>query len=173
MSKISGTFEELWQSGMEANAKDLGVLDGDLATVRSKVKNLLIRAGWAQSDGSVGFVSDLDHANALQACRKELNAAADKLVSERKVVRASAVPGSTPTKEQVLSASSNVPQEATLYPSAIVDASSALPKIGHIGDRCPRCSASMQPVGLANNKAALYCTQDRVVVPLASDITVR
>jgi len=173
--KITGTFDEIWNQGMEANAKALGVRDGDLPKVRAKVKNLFISAGWASPEGDVEFVSQLDAANALQAARKELSRVAERVAHEGKVVRATA--GTTPTKSQVLSASAGSdptgPTTATIHTSHTIEAGAFAPKMGKVGDRCPRCMGSMEPVGLANGKGAIYCTRDRVVVPLSQDTQVR
>ena len=171
MSKITGTFEDMWRQGMEEDARKLGVRDGDLPKVRAKVKNLFISAGWGKADGSLEFVSQLDAANALQAAKKELSAVAERVAQQSKVVQAAA--GTTPTKSQVLSASSDTPKLATLHSSHTLEAGAFAPKMGSVGDRCPRCHGSMEPVGLANGKAAIYCIRDRVVTPLPQDTQVR
>lgn len=177
MSKIKTTFDDLWKKGLENDARSLGVIDGDLPKVRSKVKNVLIRAGWATAAGDVDFVTDMDAANALQAARKELNRVSERLVAERKVVRASKTPGMAPTKAQVLNASAESltpgPQQVHLESTQHAVEASFLPKMAQVGDRCPRCHGSMTPVGLANSRGGLYCTKDRVVVPLSADTQVR
>lgn len=178
MAKITGTFNKLWKQGMEDDARRLGVIDGDLAAVRAKVKNTLVSGGWANAEGNVEFVTEQDAANALQAAQKTLIAASERLAKERKVVRTSS--GVTPTKASVLSASTvHVdPSEKrvvnlTSAGNTHVDASAFSPKMGEVGDRCPRCRGSMDPVGLVNDRAGLYCTRDRVVVPLPTGTQVR
>jgi len=176
MAKITGTFDKLWNRGMADDARRLGVVDGDLASIRSKVKNRLIDAGWAKADGTVEFVTEQDAANALKAAQDTLVAAASKVTTERKVVRASV--GTSPTRSQVLSGSArpigSQPNVATLMSAnTTVDAGSFNPEMGKVGDRCPRCHGSMAPVGLVNDSAGLYCPRDRVVQPLPAGTQVR
>jgi hypothetical protein len=177
MAKITGTFDKLWNQGMADDARRLGVVDGDLSRVRSKVKNLLIDAGWAKADGAVEFVTEQDAANALQAAHKVLTSAAASFSAQRKVVKASV--GHSPTRAQVLSGStissavSNDPVTVNLTSANTVDAGSFNPEMGKVGDRCPRCHGSMEPVGLVNDRAGLYCPRDRVVSPLPAGTQVR
>ena len=173
MSKINTTFDSLWKQGLEGDAKNLGVIDGDLPQVRNRVKNLFVSAGWTKPDGTTEFVSNQDCANALQAARTELNKVAPLVAAQRKVaaIRASTA-GATPTKSGVLSASvagsAPATQQVTLQSTgAEVAAASFAPNMGKVGDKCPRCYGHMEPVKLANNRAAIYCTRDRVVTPLS------
>lgn len=167
MNSNKNTFDAIWQQ-MEPNARELGIRDGDLPRIRSKVKSLFISAGWANKEGVVEFMNDLDAATALQAARKELERTARLVASEEAASKLVARAGSTPTKAQVLSASSSVSLHSTG-----VSSGSFSPRMGSVGDRCPRCHGSMEPVGLANGKTAIYCTKDRVVLPLSPEDSAR
>lgn len=182
MAKITGTFDKLWNQGMADDARKLGVIDGDLLTVRSRVKALFVSAGWAQPDGTVEFVTEQDAANALQAAREVVEKTSTRLAAERKVVRAHPVSaGTTPTKMQVLSGNARPidhineagSSSAVLHSTGAVATASFNPKMGQVGDRCPRCHGSMEPVGLVNERGALYCSRDRVVQPLPDGTQVR
>jgi len=178
MAKIIGTFDNLWNKGMASDARSLGVRDGDLHTVRSKVKNLLVGSGWATPDGKVEFVTEQDAANALLAARNVIEEASATLSASAKIVVASA--GTSPTKQQVLSGSakatvvSSGTEQVTLTStnSEVVNAAFH-PKMAQAGDRCPRCHGAMEPVSLANERGGIYCRQDRVVLPLPTGTQVR
>lgn len=165
---IKTTFDLLWKKGLENDAKNLGVIDGDLGTVRAKVKNLFVSAGWAEPDGTASFVSDLDFANALQAARAELNKVAPFIAATRKVEAIRASAGGSPTKSQVVAGKSlSASAEVTLQSTGnLVTAATFAPKMGQVGDKCPRCNSQMDPVMLANKQPAIYCVRDRVVTPL-------
>jgi hypothetical protein len=171
--KITGTFEGIWKDGLEGDAQKAGVRDGDLHRVRARLKALFIRAGWATPEGNVDFVSEEDAANALIAARRELDTVASKVAHEGRVTRS--VAGSSPTKSQVLSAAMRSEQQmATLHSSPQNEVSGSFaPRMGQTGDHCPRCSSAMEPVRLANQRAALYCTRDRVVIPMSPDTQIR
>lgn len=163
MTKISGTFEQLWQD-LEVSAKTAGIIDGDLDIVRSSVKNLLVTAGWADPSGVVSFVSTSDQATCVEAAKTELARLAPTLSTQRKLVTAEL--SSHQNKMQVLSAGA-----ATDFTGTGVSASA--PTMAKAGDRCPRCSGAMEPVGLVNDRAALYCDKDRVVLPLPFGTSLR
>lgn len=153
------TFAYLWENGLEADAKRSGVIDGDLPKVRSKVKSMLISAGWCTPGGDVEFVSDEDYANCLQRAGKELARVSALVSSVRKAEALSANAGS-PTRAQVL-AGADVPLQTKV-------SGGFSPAMGEVGDPCPRCQGPMQVVAIANSRAALYCTRDRVVTPLGA-----
>ncbi len=166
--KKTSTFESFWAQNLEPKAKAHGVVDGDLSRIRGAVKNLLISAGWATVEGAMTLSSDKDAANCLTAAAASVDATAPFVAAERKVVRVSA--GSTPTKGML---------RASADGDSVVDFASQttvnpeFPVLASVGDACPRCKGSMEPVALANNKAAVYCNRDRVVLPLPANLEVR
>lgn len=169
MAKIVGTFENFWLP-LEAKAKAVGVKDGDLTAVRASVKNLLVTAGWSDSAGNTSFLSASDQASCLAAAEAEVSRVAPTVAASRKLVVSS---GFHPTKASV-SAGISPPMTLTEMSSVpTVSASNFRPEMGKAGDRCPRCSATMEPVGLVNDRAALYCAKDRVVTPLPSGTSLR
>lgn len=171
MAKISGTFDQLWTSDMESKAKALGVIDGDLHRVRASVKNLLVTAGWAANDGSLSFTSETDRSNAITASMQVLTSTAQRTAAERRVTVAPR--GSTPTKASILQASAAAPPQSASFSSASPVRVASFPALAKVGDRCPRCNGNMDPVGLVNDRGALYCPRDRVVLPLSPDVSVR
>ena len=171
MAKISGSFDNLWTSELEAKAKAFGVIDGDLSRIRATVKNALISADWALNDGSLLFSSENDKANAVKAAVEVLSAASQRQVAERRVTVRPTV-GSSPTKAQVLQASTGV-DSMSFSSVSTVKSGSFSPDMAKAGDKCPRCSGAMDPVGLVNDRAALYCPRDRVVLPLPPASSVR
>ncbi len=170
MAKIIGSFDQLWTSDLEAKAKALGALDGDLPRVRATVKNALISADWASNDGSLRFSSDNDQNNALKAAVEAMTSASQRAAAERKVTVKHA--GVAPTRSQVLLASASAPP-TTFSSVSPVRTGAFSPESAKAGDKCPRCNSMMEPVGLVNERAALYCSRDRVVLPLSAESSVR
>lgn len=164
MAKISSSYEDFWQV-LEAKAKELGLTDGDLPHVFTAVKNVVVSAGWADQTGAMSFLSESDKEACVQASFAEIERIAPKLEHERKLTFKS---GFSPTKSNLKpgTTTAQISSTGTLSSSSLV-------AMGKPGDRCPRCSGSMQPVGLVNDKAALYCPKDRVVLPLAGDASIR
>jgi len=165
MAKITGTFDNFWSS-IEAKAKELGVVDGDLPQVRTAVKNVLVTAGWADVSGIVNFLSDNDKAAALSAATAEVQRLSPAISQSRKLTLTA---GFQPTKNS-LSANTTTTLEMSNVESV---SSSFAPQMAKVGDACPRCSGSMQPVGLVNDRSALYCPKDRVVMPLPTGVSLR
>lgn len=165
MTKITGTFDNFWTS-IEAKAKELGVVDGDLPQVRTAVKNVLVTAGWADISGAVNFLSDKDKAAAVSAATAEVQRLSPTIAQSRKLTFNS---GFQPTKNS-LSANTTTSLEMSNVQSV---SSNFAPQMAKVGDACPRCSGSMQPVGLVNERSALYCPKDRVVMPLPAGVSLR
>jgi hypothetical protein len=165
MANITGTFDNFWSS-IEAKAKELGVVDGDLPQVRTAVKNVLVTAGWADVSGGVNFLSDNDKAAALSAATTEIQRLSPTISQSRKLTFTA---GFQPTKNR-LSANTTTTLEMSNVESV---SSSFTPHMAKVGDACPRCSGSMQPVGLVNDRSALYCPKDRVVMPLPTGVSLR
>jgi hypothetical protein len=165
MAKITGTFDNFWSS-IEAKARELGAVDGDLPQIRSAVKNVMVTAGWADVSGSVNFLSKSDKASALSAATAEVQRLSPAITHARKLTFTA---GFQPTKGS-LSASASPVLEMSNVESV---SSSFSPQMAKVGDACPRCSGSMQPVGLVNDRSALYCPKDRVVMPLPTGVSLR
>jgi hypothetical protein len=175
---IKTSFEQLWAGELEAKARAAGAIDGDIPRIRSAAKNLLISAGWAETTGECHFLSDGDKGACLTAAAETIERTTGQLVSERNLVRATTQPGFSPTKTQVLAGSAQAAVSAGVETMVLesvqqVSAGSFTPACAKLGDRCPRCSGSMETVGLVNDKASIYCTRDRVVLPLSSDYSMR
>jgi len=172
MAKITGSFDNLWTSELEAKAKSLGVIDGDLSHIRASVKNALISADWVEKDGTLSFSSENDRTNALKAAVDVLTVNSQRAAAERKVVvRPTA--GTSPTKSQVLLASATSASPTAFSSVSPVRTGAFAPEMAKPGDKCPRCNSTMEPVGLVNERAALYCSRDRVVEPLSAASSVR
>lgn len=152
-------FESVWKNVLVPKASALGAVDGDLDKLRSKVKNYLASAGWVLPSGEMSFVSKTDKASCLSAAADQIARVVPTLVESRRV-----------TRMQVTAAT--VSANFVSDPAAHVSAS-ALPGMASMGDRCPRCSGSMEPVGLVNDRVGLYCTRDRVVLPLPEGTQLR
>lgn len=150
------TFENLWTNILSAKAASAGVSDGDLDEVRSSVKSALVSAGWVESSGACSFLSNTDKGNCLTAAAEQIQRVAPNLVNNRKV-----------TRMQVMSASATT----DFAPNNAVSAS--LPGMAKVGDRCSKCSGTMDVVGLVNDRAGLYCSRDRVVLPLPSGTSLK
>lgn len=148
MKSIS--FEDIWGTTLVAKAKSAGVRDGDLDQVRSSVKNMLVSSGWVTADGKTNFLSSVDANAALSAATSHLEKVAEPLVQASKVTRA-----------QVIQASM-----MTDFHSAGTSVVAGLPGVATVGDRCTKCSGAMDVVSLVNDRVGLYCTRDRVVLPL-------
>lgn len=169
MSKITGTFDNFWQP-IEAKAKALGVSDGDLPHVRSSVKNVLIASGWADPAGAVNFLSDTDKGACLAAAEAEVARLAPAMNQSRKLTFSA---GFQPTKHNLSASTTTAPGAFTEMANVQTVSSNFSPTMAKVGDACPRCSGAMQPVGLVNDRAALYCPKDRVVQPLPSGVSLR
>lgn len=174
------SFESLWSRHLEPKAKAHGVRDGDVSKVRTAVKNLLVTAGWADQNGATSFGSIKDFNACLSAATQTIDRVAPPLAAERKLTTVRA--GFTPTKSQMLAGSAVALPAATgewtpvtleSVPEVQVAAVTFSPLLAKLGDKCPRCSGSMQPVALVNDRAALYCNRDRVVLPLPPEQTMR
>lgn len=163
MTSISGSFDDLWNSGLSDSAKRIGLSDADLATIRSAVKGHFIAAGWADQNGNLDFVSDADAAFALGEARKIVDKKSKKVQASRKL-SAHSNPSNAPTKTGI-SASTGGEMSVGLLDRQNVSIGSFSPKLAVPGDACPRCNGTMEAVVLANSKGALYCPMDRVVVP--------
>jgi hypothetical protein len=172
MAKTTSSFDHLWTSELEAKAKSLGVIDGDLPRIRATVKNTLISADWAANDGTVTFSSEEDRNNAIKAAVDVLTIASQRTAAERRVVVKPTV-GSAPTKSQVLLASAGGDALTAFSSVSTVRTGAFAPEMAKAGDKCPRCNSSMEPIGLVNDRAALYCSRDRVVLPLSASSSVR
>jgi hypothetical protein len=167
MAKITGTFDNFWSS-IEAKARELGAVDGDLPQIRIAVKNVLVTAGWADVSGIVNFLSETDKASALSAATAEVQRLSPALTQARKLTFTA---GFQPTKGSLSASASASP---VLEMSNVESVSSSFsPQMAKVGDACPRCSGSMQPVGLVNDRSALYCPKDRVVMPLPTGVSLR
>jgi hypothetical protein len=171
MAKITGNFDNLWTSDLEAKAKGLGVIDGDLPRVRAAVKNALVSADWAANDGSLTFLSENDRNNAVKAALDVLTTVSQRASADRRVTVKPT--GSSPTKSQVLLASTAGAPTTAFASVTPVRNGAFTPDVAKAGDKCPRCSGSMEPVGLVNDRAGLYCSRDRVVLPLSAASSVR
>ena len=153
------TFEDMWTGGLEHDAKTAGVADGDLSIVRQKVKAALVSATWSDNDGNLNIVSDKDMISCLHTAKSVLDKASSKLSQKR--VKASLTAGQTPTKNSVLSAGT-----MSVVPTRTVVNAGFSPQLSNPGDACPKCGGQMVVVGLANNKPAQFCKNDRVCVPM-------
>lgn len=165
-TKISSNFESFWQS-LEPKAKGTGMSDGDLAHARSSVKNVLVAAGWSDSSGRIEFLSSADQAACENAALAEVQRIAPSLVQSRKLVFTD---GFHPTRHSL---SAQTQPQAALAEMTPVVSSNFHPTLAKVGDNCPRCSGAMQAVGLVNDRSALYCPKDRVVMPLPSGVSLR
>lgn len=175
MSKLNATFESVWKE-LEPKARALGAIDGDIDRVAIAARNLMITAGWASRDGTCDFVSDTDRATCLKATSEVVENTTKLVVAQRRVVHAR--PGFGVTKAQVLAGGARATISAQVastveLTSTQIAANAFAPGFAKVGDRCPRCSGSMEPVGLVNERAGLYCPRDRVVLPLSADQSVR
>jgi hypothetical protein len=169
MFKITGTFDSFWQS-IEADVKDLGISDGDLAHARSSVKSVLVAAGWADPSGSVNFLSESDKASCKAAAEAEVARLAPVMNQSRKL---SFSAGFQPTKNSLTASTTTAAGAFTEMANVQTVSSNFSPALAKLGDACPRCSGTMQPVGLVNDRAALYCPKDRVVQPLPLGVSLR
>ena len=153
-------METFWAK-VEPRARELGAQDSDNTILRSKVKNLLISASWGSPSGELSFLSDSDEANAISAAMDLVDEEAVKVVAVRHRANREIRVGCTPTAtgvSQAVSASTFSPVgQAPVAP---------LPPPVTLDTRCPRCSSPMNTVGLANDGAAIYCSKDRIVLPL-------
>ena len=175
MKKLNASFESVWSTSLEPKARALGAIDGDLDRVRAAAKSLMITAGWTNNTGDCSFVNEGDLSNCLSATVQLVENTTKSVVAQRRVVTAKA--GFGPTKAQVVAGSARALVSASAptveLTSTQVAASNFAPAMARVGDRCPRCSGSMEPVGLVNERAGLYCPRDRVVLPLPADQSVR
>lgn len=156
------TYDDVWM-GLEKAAKAEGANDKDLETMRSKVKSFLVDCDWVTPDGEVTVVSVRDKAAMIKAASDQVQRLLPAVVGTRLAASIQANVGFAPTKGQVVAGS-------TTFSSLLREASSNnnLPMLASVGDRCPKCSSSMKVVRLVNDKAGLFCTSDRVVLPLAT-----
>jgi len=162
---IKLSFSDLWATHLEAKALAAGAVDGDFQSIRVAARNVLVSAGWDDGQGALNFVSNTDLASCIKAAVEAVETSAHLASHHRLAARAQPVVGASATKAQVLSAYSMA--EFTSAQKAPV--ASFSPLMAKPGDRCPRCSGSMEPVILVNDKPAVYCTKDRVVLPLSID----
>ena len=157
---IKSNMETFWAK-VEPRARELGAQDSDVAVIRQKVKNLLISAEWCTSNGDVSFLSKGDEANAISAATTLVDDEAVHVVAKRHRGNRELRIGCTPTANGVatlMSASTFSPVgQAPVAP---------LPERVTLDTRCPRCSSAMGTIGLANDGAAIYCSKDRIVLPL-------
>jgi hypothetical protein len=156
MAILKSSVEKVYQT-IETEAKGNGVRDGDMDAVYRVVKATLVDAGWATSGGEVSFVSAEDAQNAMGAVRDAVLTLSKGLANRKVVLQ----PGSQPTKNHVSSASAVSFQSV---PQAVAGGFHAT--MAKVGDTCPKCNGSMQQVLLVNERSGLYCSKDRVVLPL-------
>lgn len=161
MASISGSFDDLWNSGLSDSAKRIGLSGSDLASIRSAVKSHFVTAGWSDNNGNLDFVSDADAAFALSEARKIVDKKSAKVQASR-TLSAHSNAFNAPTKTGISAGADNM---VGLTDQQNVTVGSFSPKLAVPGDVCPRCSGPMEVVMLANSKGALYCTKDRVVTP--------
>lgn len=176
MNKLSASFESVWKENLEPKARALGAHDADLDRARTAAKNMMIAAGWATVDGKCEFISENDLKNCLETTTPVVEKATQTAMADRRVVTAQT--GFVPTKAQVVAGAAKALVSAGAEPveltsAQVTTASNSLAGLAAVGDRCPRCSGSMDPVGLVNDRAGLYCPRDRVVLPLPANQTVR
>ena len=157
------TINDLFHT-LSGKAQELGANDGDLPEVARKVRSLLISSGWGNRDGSLNFLSEADKANAVRAATEVVMTVVPRVVQTRALRAQRAKVGSDPTR---LSASSvGVSLSANTH---FVSADKSIPGLhGHVtpGTPCTKCNSPMLVVQLVNDKQALYCKNDRVVLPL-------
>lgn len=115
-------------------------------SARAAARVLAMDVGWCDAAGNTSFISAADEAECIARIAE---VAADK-TRHAQVSRAS------------LSAKAMAPEDKPVA----ISASSAVPMLAKIGDRCSACGGPTIPVGLANDRLGLYCTNDRVVHPL-------
>lgn len=160
------TMEEFW-TGVEGRARALGAQDSDVAQLRSKTKNLLVSAEWSDTSGNISFSSDNDEKNAISAAVALIEDETGALIAKRqrsnRVIRA----GYAPTSSAITAGVSQTELTASTFrPAAETAHMAELPGPVTMDSRCPRCNSAMQATGLVNNGTALYCSKDRIVLPL-------
>ena len=151
------SMEDFWSANFEGRAREHRLTQPQTASLRAAVKGTLIDAGWAQPDGTLTFSSKADAAAAYKASIRRFQPLAERLAREARVQV-----GSTPTRASV-SASASAPANV---PLTSLNGSSFHPGVPGLHDNCPRCSSPMQPVRLVNERVAIFCSKDRVVLPL-------
>ena len=154
---MKNTFSDLWNNGLVDVARKEGVRDGDLPKVRSSVKAALIRATWCNREGELEFSNDKDQANCLRRARQVVQSEAPKYAHSH---LAASMAGQSPNKK-ALSAFLN-----PVTPDTMLSAGFS-PRMAKMGDSCPNCGGQMRAVELANSKPGLFCTHDRVCLPLS------
>ncbi len=167
-------FNHLWQTILEPKAKDMGLIDGDMPKVRSAVKNMMVSAGWSDVEGKVDFISAEDLNAGMEASLDIIKVIGPTLVASRRVTHRH---GFTPTKTQIVDTTVSPVVQASVEPVELTSTQSVTaafhPEMGKVGDRCPKCSGSMEPVALVNERGAIMCQRDRVVTPLPIGYSVR
>jgi hypothetical protein len=149
----------LW-AAVEPRARELGAQDSDVSELRSKVRNLVIAAGWGDIAGNLAFVSDSDQKNCISAAMTLVDDETVPLVAKR--VRSN-------RKIRVGYAASPTGGSAAISASTFAPVgaqTAALPDPVTPDTRCPRCASAMSTVGLANDGVGIYCSKDRIVLPL-------
>ena len=156
---IEKTFQDLWNRKFEAKARAQGAIDADIPTVQAAVKSLIVDSGWGTVSGSLSFVSVKDYETCVACATATLTAAVTKASGARqtKAILAANVLGHSPTSATL---------SANTY-QVVRTTANFNPVMAKVGDNCPRCNSPMVPVGLVNGRTAIYCTQDRVVLPVS------
>lgn len=151
MTSLKQPFNDMWEKVRKHSGISAGTSDSDLVRERAAVKALVVDAGWSDDKGaSVSFTSSDDYRSAIKASVTEF-----KRVYEISGQHTMLVAGH---------ASGSALKASVGFDS--VAKASFNPVMASLNDKCPRCNSSMEPVGLANSKSAVYCRKDRIAIPL-------
>lgn len=160
------TMESFW-AGIEGRARELGAQDSDVAQLRSKTKNLLISADWSDTSGNVTFSSDNDEKNAISAAVNLIEEETGTIIAKRVRNNREIRMGYSPSSSAITAGANPAElQASTFRPAAESAQMSALPGPVTMDTRCTRCGGAMQATVLVNNGTGLYCSKDRIVLPL-------
>lgn len=152
-------FQDLWATVLESKARQLGITSPvDVGAARQAVRSLCASVGWLEGD-DLSFVTVADKTTCLNSATAVLEKRGQA------AVMASLAPkeGEFPTQARLV-ADTKAKQVPFVAAENVVTA--AVPGLACADERCPRCSSTMLPVELVNGKTGMYCTQDRVVVPM-------
>jgi hypothetical protein len=152
MASINSSLEDFWAANFDGRAREHRLTRPQTDALRAAVKGTLIDAGWAKPDGTLAFSSKADANTAYKAAMRRFQPLAERLAREARVRSPLPVSAS-------VSAPANVPITS-------VNGSTFRPGVPGVHDKCPRCSSQMEPVRLVNDRVAIFCSKDRVVLPL-------
>lgn len=153
MATNSCSIEDFWTANFEGRAREHRLPQPATDALRAAVKGTLIDAGWASPDGTLTFSSKADATAAYRASLRRFQPLAERLAREAQVRFTGA-----PMRASV-SASAEVPFTP-------VSGAAFHPGVPSVHDKCPRCSSAMEPVRLVNDRVGIFCSKDRVVLPL-------